>query len=232
MKSWEQLTHKFDALQPRERAMVFAAGAVIIAGLGFVLVIDGAMTRHKAALNNVATQRSSLEQLQSQNAELSRILAQDPNAEARKHVEQLQQQIGGYDSELHEVQQGLVPPSQMVKVLEDMLSRESRVRLVKLRTLPATALVDGAADGTKPAAKPDDAAGKPGLPKKNLVYKHGLELTVEGNYLDLAEYQARLEKLPWRMFFARTSINSVDYPRVLMTVTLYTLSLDEAWLVV
>ena len=74
MKSWDQLTQKFDAMQPRERAMVFAAGAVIIAGLGFVLVIDGAMTRHKAAVTNAAAQSSSLAQLQSQNAELSRIL--------------------------------------------------------------------------------------------------------------------------------------------------------------
>jgi len=57
-------------------------------------------------------------------------------------------------------------------------------------------------------------------------------LTVEGNYLDLLEYQSRLEKLPWRMFFARTSVNSVDYPKVLMTITLFTLSLEEAWLVV
>lgn len=233
MKSWERLTQKFDAMQPRERTLVFAAGAVIIAGLGFVLVIDGAMTRHKTAMANAAAQRASLEQLQNQNAELSRLLALDPNAEGRKHVEQLQQQIGAYDSELHEVQQGLVPPNQMVKVLEDMLSRESRVRLVKLRTLPATALVEREADAAKPtASRTDDAAGKTAASKKNLVYKHGLEVTIEGNYLDLAEYQARLEKLPWRMFFARTSINSVDYPKVLMTVTLYTLSLDEAWLVV
>ena len=75
------------------------------------------------------------------------------------------------------------------------------------------------------------AAKSPAAPK-NLVYKHGIELTVEGNYLDLLSYQARLEKLPWRMFFARTSVNSIDYPKVLMTVTLYTLSLEEAWLVV
>jgi hypothetical protein len=34
------------------------------------------------------------------------------------------------------------------------------------------------------------------------------------------------------MFFARTNVNSIDYPKVLMTVTLYTLSLEEAWLVV
>jgi MSHA biogenesis protein MshJ len=65
-----------------------------------------------------------------------------------------------------------------------------------------------------------------------VVYKHGLELTVEGSYLDLLAYQLRLENLPWRMFFARTSVNSLDYPKVFMTITLYTLSLEEAWLVV
>jgi MSHA biogenesis protein MshJ len=67
---------------------------------------------------------------------------------------------------------------------------------------------------------------------KNLVYKHGIELTVEGAYLDLLRYQERLEKLPWHMFFARTSVDSSDYPKVRMTITLYTLSLEEAWLVV
>ena len=114
----------------------------------------------------------------------------------------------------------------MVRVLEDMLNRDSHVRLVKLRTLPVSALVEpvggtaGGAAATSPA------------PAKNLVYKHGIELTVEGGYLDLLEYQSRLEKLPWRMFFARTSVNSVEYPKVLMTITLYTLSLEEAWLVV
>ena len=105
-----------------------------------------------------------------------------------------------------------------------MLNRDSHVRLVRLRTLPVAALVESAAAGA--------AGTKPPEAMKNLVYKHGIELTVEGNYLDLLEYQARLEKLPWRMFFARTSVNSAEYPRVLMTVTLFTLSLEEAWLVV
>ena len=107
-----------------------------------------------------------------------------------------------------------------------MLNRDSHVRLVKLRTIPVAALME-------PAGVPtDNTATKPPAPSKNLVYKHGMELTVEGSYLDLLEYQARLEKLPWRMFFARTSVNAVDYPRVLMTIKLYTLSLEEAWLVV
>lgn len=225
-QAWEKLARRFDALKPRERLMVFAAGVAIIAGLGFALVIDGALSRHKILAANAEKHRIDLAQLQKQNADLSRLLNQDADAEGRKRVEDLRLQLGSFDAELRSVQQGLVPPNRMVKVLEDMLSRNSNVRLVKLRTLPVSALME-------PTGVPaDNTAAKPPAPPKNLVYKHGIELTVEGNYLDLLEYQARLEKLPWRMFFARTSVNAFDYPRVLMTMTLYTLSLEEAWLVV
>lgn len=225
-QSWGKLGSRFDALKPRERVMVFAAGVAIIAGLGFVLAIDGALAKHKILAANAGKHRIDLAQLQKQNAELSRLLAQDPDVEGRKHTDDLRRQLGGYDTELRGVQQGLVPPNRMARVLEDMLSRDSHVRLVKLRTLAVAALVEPA------GVRADNMAAKPSVPSKNLVYKHGIELTVEGNYLDLLEYQARLEKLPWRMFFARTSVNAVDYPRVLMTITLYTLSLEEAWLVV
>lgn len=221
-QQWAKLAGRFDALQPRERLMVFVAGVTIIAGLGFVLAIDGALAKHKILAVNAEKQRTDLAQLQRQNTELSRLLTQDPDAEGRKRIDELQHRLGGYDNELRGVQQGLVPPKQMVKMLEDMLDRDSRVRLVKLHTLPVAALVEPAGG----------AAGKTPVSAKNLVYKHGIELTVEGSYLDLLEYQSRLEKLPWHMFFARASVNSVDYPKVLMTITLYTLSLEEAWLVV
>ncbi len=223
---WEKLARRFDALKPRERVMVFAAGVAIIAGLGFVLAIEGALARHKILAANAERHRIDLAQLNKQNTESTRLLNQDPDVEGRKHIDDLRRQLGGYDTELRGVQQGLVPPNRMVKVLEDMLSRDANVRLVKLRTLPVAALVEPA------GLAAESAAAKSSAPTKNLVYKHGIELTVEGSYLELLDYQARLEHLPWRMFFARTSVNSVDYPRVFMTVTLYTLSLEEAWLVV
>jgi MSHA biogenesis protein MshJ len=219
---WPESQRKFDSLQSRERLMIFVAGVAIIAALAFVLSIDGALAKHKIAAANTAKYRSDLAQLQKQNSELSRVLAQDPDVVERKQIEDLKQQLSGYDIELRGVQQGLVPPKQMAKLLADMLNRDSQVRLVKLRTLPVAALVEPATSAGSTASKT----------AKNLVYKHGIEVTVEGGYLELMEYQSRLEKLPWRMFFARTRVNAADYPKVLMTVTLYTLSLEEAWLVV
>ncbi len=228
-QAWDKLARRFDAMNPRERVMVFLAGGAAIVALGFVLAIDGALARHKTLAATAAKQRGELVQLQQQNTELTRLLAQDADADGRRKIEALRAQLGDFNNELRGVQQGLVPPSRMVRVLEDMLSRESNVRLVKLNTLPVATLLEPADSAVASASA---KAGKAPAPTRNLVYKHGLELTVEGSYLELLAYQARLEKLPWRMFFARTRINAADYPRVLMSITLYTLSLEEAWLVV
>jgi MSHA biogenesis protein MshJ len=228
--AWERLARRFEALKPRERALVFLAGVAIVAWIGFMAVIDGAMTRKKELTKSVERQRTELAQMKSQIADLNRTLASDPDAEGRKRTEVLRRQLGGYDTELRGVQQGLVPPNRMVRVLEDMLGRDARVHLVKLRTLPVAALIENAPSPAAPASGP--APGVQPKPPGSLVYKHGIELTVEGPYLDLMDYQARLEKLPWKMFFARTSMDSTAYPKVYMTITLYTLSLEEAWLVV
>ena len=81
--------------------------------------------------------------------------------------------------------------------------------------MPVTGLVE---------AKQEDVARN--------VYKHGIELTLQGAYLDLLDYLARLERLPVQMFWAHAKMDAGDYPRVRLTVTVYTLSLNKNWLVV
>ena len=80
-------------------------------------------------------------QLQTQTAELVRSAAQDPDAAGRARIAALKEHLAQFDVELRGVQQGLVPPTRMTRVLEDVLTRNSRVHLVKLKTLPVTALV-------------------------------------------------------------------------------------------
>jgi len=224
-ETWRKVVARFNALKPRERAMVFAAGAVVIGWLVFMMAIDNELVRYKRLNADFLRQQTTLAQLQTQIAELMRAAAQDPDAAGRARIAALNGQLAQFDADLRDMQRGLVPPTRMTRVLEDVLTRNSQVHLVKLRTLPVTALVDHKAEGEPARAVTQGDA-------ERLVYKHGIELTLEGGYLDLLDYMTRLEKLPWQMFWARTRIDASQYPRVQMTVTLYTLSLDEAWLVV
>jgi len=55
-------------------------------------------------------------------------------------------------------------------------------------------------------------------------------MTLQGSYADLHDYLARLEQSQWRMFWWRARLSTEDSPRLTLTVTLYTLSLDKGWL--
>lgn len=221
-----RIVERYNRLKDRERLAVFVAGVVVILGLGFLLAIDGALMRQKGLQQSVEGQQRELAQLQAQNADLARSLGRDPDATSRERIAKLRAELDAFDAELRDMQRGLVAPERMVRLLEGMLAGNSRVRLVSLKTLPVTSLVE--------PVNQVAAGGNGSMPveQRQLVYKHGIELTVEGSYLDLVEYQTRLEKLPWQMFWARSRLDASRYPEVRLTLTLYTLSLDKAWLIV
>jgi MSHA biogenesis protein MshJ len=142
----------------------------------------------------------------------------------------MRKQIGELEAKLAEEQRKFVPPERIGSVLEEMLSRNRKLQLVDMRTLPATALGGPAAD--KPAAGKPPAKPKAPAPGAGQIYRHGVELTVAGTYLDLLAYLRDLEKLPNQMYWGKLDLNVTAYPQVTLKLSVYTLSLDIAWMVV
>ena len=62
------------------------------------------------------------------------------------------------------------------------------------------------------------------------IFQHGFELKISGSYGALHDYLARLEKLPWRMFWGRVTLDATQHPRLTLTLVVHTLSLDKTWL--
>jgi MSHA biogenesis protein MshJ len=48
----------------------------------------------------------------------------------------------------------------------------------------------------------------------------------------LHSYLARLEALPWQLFWGKVTLDAGEHPKLRLTLTLHTLSLNKAWLVV
>jgi MSHA biogenesis protein MshJ len=57
-----------------------------------------------------------------------------------------------------------------------------------------------------------------------------VEITVAGSYADLTLYLDALEKLSWQMYWGKAEMRVEEYPRVTLTITLYTLSMEKTWL--
>jgi MSHA biogenesis protein MshJ len=114
------------------------------------------------------------------------------------------------------MQQGLVAPERMAPLLESILRANGHLKMVSVRTLPVEPLsgIGARKDG----------------PKHELLFRHAVELTVRGSYLDMVDYMTALESLPTQLFWGKAQLEVEEYPTVRLTLTLTTLSLDEKWM--
>jgi len=157
----------------------------------------------------------------------------NPDKATQERLADLKAQAAALAGSLRTMQRGLVTPEKMTQLLQQMLRSNSRLKLLSLRSLPVTGLgsaqqVDAAAQQPVPAAGGAVAAGAP--KQRDLLYRHGVELTLQGSYLDMLDYMEQLEDLPSQLFWGKAQLDARKYPATTLTLTLYTVSLDEKWM--
>jgi MSHA biogenesis protein MshJ len=237
-RQWLQFVARVEALQPRERFMAFGAVVVVLVYLASAVVF-GPLARKEAALRSTLQQQVvTIDGINADIAAKARAYANDPNEALRKRLGDVRAETARTSEELRTMQKGLVPADRIAPLLETILRANGRLKLVSLKTLPATTLTDAAAPATPATAPatPAPAAGAPaaGTPlvvkAPDLLYRHGVELTLRGSYLDMVDYMHALETLPTQLFWGKAQLDAEDYPNVRLTLTLYTLSLDPKWM--
>ena len=231
---WKQYADRIDSATLRERAMIFAAAVVVLVLLMNSLLIEPQLVRQKQLSREIAQRQEGMRALQQQLEKLANERRANPDEAGRRRLEETRKRLAEVDAKLLEEQRRFAPPEQIGPILEEMLSRNRRLKLVDMRTLPAAPLEAGMdkAGAAKPGeAKP--AADKPAAAKpagQGQIYRHGVELTVTGTYLDLLAYLKALEKLPSQMYWGRLELSAAAHPQVTLKLSVYTLSLDPAWM--
>jgi MSHA biogenesis protein MshJ len=234
-RRWLQFAARVEALQPRERIMAFGATVVVLVFLTNALVF-GPLARKEAALRSTLQQQAAtLAGVDAEIAAKARAYGNDPNDALRKRLGDVRADTARTGEELRAMQKGLVPPERIAPLLESILRANGRLKLVSLQTLPVTTLADAAGSSTAPTTAPITApAAQPAQPPvvkaPDLLYRHGVELTVRGSYLDMVDYMHALEALPTQLFWGKAQLDAEEYPNVRLTLTLYTLSLDPKWM--
>ena len=227
-EQWRKLAERFSALKSRERALVLV-GVIV----GTALVFDAIAIRPKEArlktLERQITETRQKHKLAEALMQKKEVVG-DSHAVKRSYRDALRVRLAEIDKNMAGLQQGMVSPERMARLLEDMLASTRGLQLISLRALTPRPFEPG---GAAPAPQAGDKTVKPASKKpERTVFQHGFELTLQGSYLDLHDYLAQLEKLPWQMFWSRISVQTEEYPRLRVTITVQTLSLTKAWLVV
>ncbi len=213
---------RIDALTLRERAILFVS---VLAAL-FLLATNVAFSslfKERARLDQELTaKRDQTRTLQAQIESIVTEHGRNPDEVNRARIVELKAQLrereGGLSSSLH----GVVSPREMARLIEQVLSRNRALTVVGIENLPAVLLQeDGsvAPAGDKP--EKDAAAG---------MYKHGVRIVLDGQYPDILRYLRSLEQLPWKVLWGEVRLQTDHYPISRVTLVIYTLSLDAAWI--
>ena len=210
----KQYAERIDNATLRERVLLFLATALVL-----VFVVNGILIKplrdaQRRLSSDIARNERELRTVQSAVQRMAGERGTDPDARNRERAAVLRAELAALNGQISEEQRRFTTPQRMRDVLEEMLQREKRLRLIDLKTLPAT-----------------DLAATQGQSGRR-VFRHGVELTLAGGYLDLHAYLSALEGLPTQLYWGRAEMSVTQHPVATLKLTVYTLSFDQAWLVV
>jgi MSHA biogenesis protein MshJ len=248
----QALANRINARTLRERVMLFGAVAAAMVFLLHSLFLNPLLARQAALLAQISQQRDNLSGIDAEIDSKLKAFELDPDAAAGARLAVLDTETAQLSASLRAMQKGLVAPERIAPLFEAILKANGRLQLVSMRTLPPSPFNDGAlplGSPVKPqaaviataAAAAAIAASPPQTPEaaavrtaaaapSDLLYRHGVELTVRGNYLDMVDYLDALEAMPTQLFWARAFLDVEQYPNARLSLTVYTLSLDKKWM--
>ncbi len=208
----------------RERLLLALTVAVVVLVAWNGLVRAPLAERRSAAVDSVAQLEREIAALEDGRTGVEEKIAALTDDSGTSAVERAHQRLDALDDVLAERTARLISPDEMVRALRDVVKADAKVSLVRLRNAGATPVISEPEAG---AGNGETTATDAGIPR---VYRHDVELVVEGRYLALLAYLRRLEGLEWQFQWEAITVETRTYPVTRATVSLSTLSLAEDWI--
>lgn len=237
MQSWQSMTDKFESLNKRERWLVFGASLFVAYALINALFLSPLLAKKKILANEISADQAQVQALQQQIVVMNSQAPIDPDAANKQRIATLQLNLQQIESQLGNMQASLISPEKMPELLRSLLKKNGKLKLVELKTLPPQSLVENIASDSSLNTAAIQTTAQTNIPTpaktspfQSVGFKHGVEITVEGRYLDLLAYVSDLERTSWHILWSKAELNTAHYPSSQLKLTVYTLSLDQAWL--
>lgn len=209
--SFHRIRDKFYTLSAREQLLVVMVLGVAIYFAFDTMVFTPQKTRHIELMTSHVTAESRVIVLRSE------ILAAGRSDGALKKEQDENAQLKKQAAMLNAVMNSLQGSSPQVgDLVRRVLKDYPRVALDSLKTLPVKTLV------ALPQGKKDGVA--PSVADVKTIYKHGVEVEIHGNFLDLLSYLKNLENSSQHVFWSDVKLHTVKYPETSLKVVIFILS--------
>jgi len=221
MRQWlARIADWLDALSLRERVLSLVAALAVIAALWNVALMNPLAAEQERKRERMSDLQSEIDSLNAQAQKIVERGSRNPDRRLRRSISALKEEIAELDERLSEITTGLIDPRDMPRVLEQVLTRETGLELIRLQNRGSEPLLDPRGKG----------APSNGAEASAQIYRHELELVFRGRYLETLSYLRALDELPWRLFWRRLELDVVDWPTARVRIVVFTLGLKEGWI--
>ena len=219
-KTLNQLGERIDGLTLRERGIMFVTLLVLLYFIANSFAFSPLQKQQLRLENEIKFKYEQIAAVSAQTQSIVHAATRDPDKENAVRLKELNEQIGLVDPRLAGMSQSLVSPRDMARFVEQVLTRNRALQVIKVESLPPAPVEGQPAAGN--AAAPATAGSG--------VHRHGMRIEVRGRYLDLVNYLRALESMPWKVFWGQVTLESEDHPMSKLTLVIYTLSLHQGWI--
>jgi MSHA biogenesis protein MshJ len=211
----QETSEKIGLLSRRERVIMLVMALAITGSFGQFVLIDPLLRKEAEVSSQIEAAKQELDGLNTEAKLLTFALQVGPNQQERQQIASLEAQLINLNKALSGATQELLPPARMIRVLEEVLVAEKKLKLVSMHNLPVEVLV--APDESSPASV------QVGL------YKHGLQMVFSGPYKTVYDFLETIEQKSWKFFWESMIYEVNEYPNAKVTIEVYTLSTEKGW---
>jgi len=218
----EKLANWIDAQGLRERSLILFAIIFSVFLIWEKVLLDPLADQAKQLTVDVKKQAKELARIRDQQTVILKRAGANPDSQTLEDIDSLKVAMKTVNERLQLMTVDLIDPAKMAQVLEDVLSRETNLKLIRVEALSPKPLSD-----VKEEDKNTNKRSKKALPG---VYQHALQIEFQGSYLSTLNYMQELEKLSQQFYWGSIDFSVDEYPNATVIITIKTLSLNEAWI--
>lgn len=224
-EKWALVRDRFEAFEVRERLLLVGAlVAVVYLAWDFIL-LQPISEAKKIAVAQERIAQQSIQALEAELVVLDSVSKRDPDVRLRQELAQLQEKLNALDVQLASLAVGLIKVEDLPVMLHQMLAQTQSLQLLSLTTLPVELIELRAEEET--TATEGGATDDNGSAQMAQLFKHGVQVKLEGNYSAVYEFLKTLEDSDWQFYWESVNYDVKEYPKALMTLRVFTLASDK-----
>ncbi len=215
-EKWDAAQLWFDRRPERERQQLSVAVAAGLLTLWLLLLHQPVAMREAEARAASAAASADVDRLRQELASRVQAMASDPRSLQRAELARLEQEVQELAAQASAEGASALPPREVVALLRELLADRPELRLVRVESLAPEAV-----ELDRPAAA--EAS-------RSKVYRHPVEIEIEGAYLPALHWLRALAALPFSLRWDELRYEVIAHPRARIVLRVHMLGREEEWI--